>query len=116
MRTAEQFHEGKDPVFRQITADAAFLRNLLKAAEEKQKDSENDTVSLGTRVEAAYDAALNICFAQGRGRLLAGYGDAPQVPAARADGASVPAYRAGALAVCCVPRGSSGVCACVSSY
>jgi acyl transferase domain-containing protein len=62
LRTAKQLQTDED-AFQPCPQDKKAVRAWIEAAKEKSKDADNATVSLGTRFEAAYDAAFTVALA-----------------------------------------------------
>jgi hypothetical protein len=62
LRTAKQL-QTEASAFATCPKDKTAVRAWIGAAQAKAKDADNKTVSLGTRFEAAYDAAFFIALA-----------------------------------------------------
>ncbi len=62
MRTAKQL-QAEASAFAPCPQDKTAVRSWIGAAQAKTKDANNATVSLGTRFEAAYDAAFFVALA-----------------------------------------------------
>jgi hypothetical protein len=62
LRAAKQLR-AEASAFAPCPQDKTAVRSWIGAAQAKAKDANNDTVSLGTRFEAAYDAAFFVALA-----------------------------------------------------
>jgi hypothetical protein len=62
LRTAKQL-QAEASAFAPCPQDKTAVRSWIGAAQAKTKDANNATVSLGTRFEAAYDAAFFVALA-----------------------------------------------------
>jgi hypothetical protein len=62
LRSANQLRT-EESAFRPCAQDKGAIRRWVTAAQEKSLDADNVSVSIGTRFEAAYDAAFNIALA-----------------------------------------------------
>ena len=62
LRTAKQL-QAEASAFTPCPQDKTAVRSWIAAAQAKTKDANNATVSLGTRFEAAYDAAFFVALA-----------------------------------------------------
>jgi hypothetical protein len=62
LRTAKQL-KAEASAFAPCPQDKTAVRAWIVASQAKAKDADNDTVSLGTRFEAAYDAAFFVALA-----------------------------------------------------
>ena len=62
LRTAKQL-QAEASAFAPCPQDKTAVRSWIRSAQAKTKDANNDTVSLGTRFEAAYDAAFFVALA-----------------------------------------------------
>ncbi len=62
LRTAKQL-QLEASAFASCPKDKTAVRSWLRAAQAKAMDADNQTVSLGTRFEAAYDAAFFVALA-----------------------------------------------------
>lgn len=62
LRTAKQL-QTEASAFAPCPQDKRAVRAWIEAAQDKAKDADNATVSLGTRFEAAYDAAFFVALA-----------------------------------------------------
>ena len=62
LRTAKHL-QAEASAFAPCPRDKTAVRSWIGAAQAKAKDANNDTVSLGTRFEAAYDATFFIALA-----------------------------------------------------
>lgn len=62
LRTAKQL-QVEASAFSTCPQDKRAVRAWLEAAQDKARDAANSTVSLGTRFEAAYDAAFFVALA-----------------------------------------------------
>jgi hypothetical protein len=62
LRTAKQL-QAEASAFAPCPQDKTAVRSWIAAAQAKTKDANNATVSLGTRFEAAYDAAFFVALA-----------------------------------------------------
>lgn len=62
LRTAKQL-QAEATAFAPCPQDKTAVQSWLRAAQAKTKDAENASVSLGTRFEAAYDAAFFVALA-----------------------------------------------------
>lgn len=62
LRSANQL-QTEEGAFHPCAQDKGAIRRWVTAAQEKSLDADNVSVSIGTRFEAAYDAAFNIALA-----------------------------------------------------
>jgi hypothetical protein len=62
LRTAKQL-QTEASAFAPCPRDKTAIRAWIAGAQAKAKDADNQTVSLGTRFEAAYDAAFFVALA-----------------------------------------------------
>ncbi len=62
LRSAKQL-QAEEKAFHPCAQDKVAIRAWISAAHEKTLDADNTSVSMGTRVEAAYDATFNIALA-----------------------------------------------------
>jgi hypothetical protein len=58
LRSAEELHRQGSRVIHRGPQDLARIREWLQAADEKLRDARNESVSKGTRMDAAYDVVL----------------------------------------------------------
>lgn len=96
LRTAKQL-QAEASAFAPCPQDKTAVRSWIGAAQAKTDDANNDTVSLGTRFEAAYDAAffaaLAVLNAGGwKSRSVEGHHAYVLEPACAAAGASVATF------------------------